>query len=152
MSKFGVNHAPAAGLRWEPRRIMLERTAIADRLPSYRSRVSNGSLHAKGVNGRSASARRFRDLVESFSAELGGAAQSEAGRTLIRNAALMALRSEEIQADAVSGRAVDPEEAVRLANASARLLAAIRRKPKRPAPTTSFADKLQARHSGVASP
>lgn len=133
---------------------MSDCSTIVDRRPSHRSRVSNGWLHAKGVSGKSAPARRFRDLVENFSSELGDAAQSEAGRTLIRNAAMMSLRSEQLQADLVEGKPIDAEEAVRLANASARLIAVIRkRKSEAPPPDSqSFADKFRARHAGETKP
>ena len=37
-----------------------------------RSRVTNGSKMLPGVDGRSAAARRFRDLVGDFGRDLGG--------------------------------------------------------------------------------
>lgn len=127
---------------------MLDRVAFADRPVNARSKVTNGSrLHQKGTtDGRSRESRRFADLCASFAAELGGAAQSEAARTLIRNAAALALRSEQLQADTIMGRAVDPEEMVRLAHASARLLSVLRRTAPPPAPEMSFAEKLRLRH------
>jgi hypothetical protein len=118
---------------------MLERAAIADRLPTVRSALSNGTrMHPKGVDGRSTTARRFKDIVVSLAESSGGeAALNEAEKALIRNAAAMVLRSERLQADSVSGRDVDSAELTRLANASARLLSALRRKPKAAGPSIS---------------
>ncbi len=46
---------------------------VVDRSLRTRAAISNGSrLHAKGIDERSSNARRFRDLVASFSASLGG--------------------------------------------------------------------------------
>jgi hypothetical protein len=82
--------------------------------------------------GRSAEARRFKDLVSSFAASLGGeGALTEAERALIRNAALLTLQSERLQAAFVAGREVNSEELTRLANSSARMLAALRNKRER---------------------
>ena len=132
---------------------MLESVAFADRKPTARSKVTNGvRLHQKGAtDGRSRESRRFHDLCSRFAAELGEAAQSEAGRTLIRNAALLALRSEQLQADVVMGRPVDSEEATRLANSSARLLGVLRRKaaPRSDQPHTSLRDRLATKYGAA---
>jgi hypothetical protein len=94
--------------------------------------VTNGRrMHAKGTDGRSAEARRFKDLVVSFAAPFGGeAALSEAERALVRNAAALTLRCEALQANVVAGRVVDNEEMTRLANSSARVLAALGRRSR----------------------
>lgn len=50
-----------------------ERTApVASRSPTLRSRLSNGSKLLPMTDGRSATARRFKDLVEDIAADLGG--------------------------------------------------------------------------------
>jgi hypothetical protein len=131
---------------------VLDSTTVAERLPSYRSRVSNGSsLHARGVDKRTAPARRYRDLVLSFAEGLGGADRlNEAERALCRTAAGITVELEKLQAAAASGCEVDAETLTRLANSQARVIQAIRRKTPRPASSTpSFADKLRARHSGA---
>ena len=120
---------------------MLTRPTNVDRPLRTRAAVSNGTrIRPKGVDGRSAEARRFKDLVSSFAASLGGeGALTEAERALIRNAALLTLQSERLQAAFVAGREVNSEELTRLANASVRVFAALRikRERKEGAPTLS---------------
>jgi hypothetical protein len=47
------------------------RSGVVDIPSKHRSRVSNGTKMLVGVDGRRSSARRFRDLIDTFSAELG---------------------------------------------------------------------------------
>ena len=55
-------------------------TAVSSRL---RSRVSNRrSLFVEGVDHRSAEARRFRDLLDDYLADLGGPESTSGCRTL----------------------------------------------------------------------
>jgi len=97
---------------------------VAGRLPSTMSAISNGSrLHQK-ADGRSSSARRFRDLVRAFSADLGGNL-SEADMALIRTAAGLTLKSELLQNAMAAGDHVDSDELIRLASTSRRALAAV---------------------------
>ena len=74
-----------------------------------RSRVSNGStLHAVEVDGRTAEARRFRDVFHQIVADLGGSeALSEAQRQLARRATLLSIKCELMEADAVNGADID---------------------------------------------
>ncbi len=102
---------------------------VAQRPLTARSRVTNGRRTLEGVDGRSASARRFRDLLESFSAEYGGVGSlNETTRALIRQAASLTIRAEQLQAAIVRGEPVDPDELIRLTNTARRTLAGIRRK------------------------
>ncbi len=64
-----------------------------------RSRVTNGSKLLPLSDGRSATARRFRDLYEDISADLGGVAMlSEGQRQLIRRAAMLSAECERMEA------------------------------------------------------
>jgi hypothetical protein len=110
----------------------MESTLIADRLPTVRSALSNGKrMHQKGTDGRSTVARRFKDLVISLAAPLGGErALNESDRALVRTAATLTLRSEQLQAAAVSGAPIDSEELTRLANSVRGVLATLRRRAK----------------------
>jgi hypothetical protein len=64
-----------------------------------RSRVTNGSKLLPLSDGRSATARRFRDLYEDFSADLGGVAMlSEGQRQLCRRAAMLSAECERMEA------------------------------------------------------
>jgi hypothetical protein len=102
---------------------------VAQRPLTARSKVTNGRRTLEGVDGRSASARRFRDLLESFSAEYGGVGSlNETTRALIRQAASLTIRAEQLQAAIVRGEPVDPDELIRLTNTTRRTLAGIRRK------------------------
>jgi hypothetical protein len=89
-----------------------------------RSAITNGKKWLPGVDMRSAQGRRFKDLVRAFTADLGGEL-STAEAALVRQAAALTVRVEDIQATLVKGEAVDDEELVRLINASARLLIAL---------------------------
>jgi hypothetical protein len=53
---------------------MLESATVASRPSTVRSRVTNGSKMVRGVDGRSADARRYRDLAMALADDLGGAA------------------------------------------------------------------------------
>jgi len=69
------------------------------RSPHVKSKVANGSRILPSTDGRSATARRYRDLIESMCADLGGADYlSEAERQLIRRAALLSAESERVEA------------------------------------------------------
>jgi hypothetical protein len=71
--------------------------------PSTRSRMGNGKILPLN-DGRSATARRFKDLVGDISADLGGASLlSEAQRQLIRRAAMLSAECERQEALAARG-------------------------------------------------
>lgn len=74
-----------------------------------RSRATNGRLLPG--DGRSAPARRFRDVVRAFAAELEAAGPiSEADRSLIRRAAALTIQLEGLEASwAEAGGDIDPE-------------------------------------------
>ena len=71
---------------------------------SGRSRVSNGSKLLPLADGRSVTARRFRDLYEDIAADLGGLDRlSEGQKQLIRRAAMISAESERLEALATRG-------------------------------------------------
>jgi hypothetical protein len=76
-----------------------------------RARVSNGSkLFLPGVDGRSAIARRTRDIFDQLCADLGGFdLLSEAQTQLCRRAAMISIRCEEMEAESVAGQRMDLE-------------------------------------------
>ena len=107
--------------------------AIAERLPSTRNAVSNGSrLHRRGIDGRTRDAKRFRDLFESFAKSLGGEERlSEADRALARMAASLTVKSEAMQADVAKGVDLDAEQLVRVSNSLSRVLSRlVKRQPR----------------------
>jgi hypothetical protein len=85
---------------------------LAGRQRAHRSAVSNGTrlFCVDGLDGRSQTARRFRDLVEGMGNDLGGSdLLSEAQRQLIRRAATLSIMSESVEADFVRNLAFDGE-------------------------------------------
>lgn len=109
----------------------MARTAATSRAPTQRSAVTNGSRMLVGIDGCSALARRYRDLVETLTAEH-GATIGQADLLTIRNAATLQLHAEELTARLVRGETVDPEAITRATNGATRALAALKRhaKPK----------------------
>jgi hypothetical protein len=97
--------------------------ATADRSRTLRSRVTNGKDLLANVDGRTAAARRYRDLTISLADDLGGAASlTEAQRAPVRQAAAMIVQSERLQGEVLRGEVVDCEQLTRLANAATRIL------------------------------
>ena len=117
---------------------------VVSRPPTTRSAVSNGSRMLEGIDGRSTGARRFKDLIESFSRDLGGIDRlSEAEQTLVRQAASLTMRGEQLQAAIVRGEPVDPDELIRLSNTARRCLEAVKKReqPKSPSLSDYLANK-----------
>ena len=111
---------------------MLESQANAARSTRLRSRVTNGSKLVAGLDGRSAEARRYRDLIISYWDDLGGVDRiTEAQRTLIGQAATLQIQSERVQAAVLRGEQVNLEQLTRLANASTRILSRLGLKRER---------------------
>jgi hypothetical protein len=75
--------------------------------------VSNGTLLLQGIDGRSASARRFRDLIRSYLEDFD--VVSEADETLIRTAAMLTLGLEGMTAAMVRGERAEGDDVVRMA-------------------------------------
>lgn len=96
-----------------------------------RSAVSNGTRLVTGVDGRSAPARRFRDLVRQFTEELGGdAIMSEPMRAMVRQAAAVTIEAERLQGAILRGEDVDTEQLVRVSNVQMRLMNGLKAKAK----------------------
>ena len=108
-------------------------TATA-RKPEARSRVSNGSslflldYNGQPIDGRTIIARRFRDILDAITADLGGRDHiSEGEHQLARRAAALSVQAE-IQEAWLAGQRfdkVDVEEFVKLCNALNRTLITI---------------------------
>jgi len=72
---------------------------IAKRPKAQRSRVANGSKLLPLTDCRSASARRFKDLIEDICLDLGGRdLLSEAQKQLVRRASLLSAECERMEA------------------------------------------------------
>jgi hypothetical protein len=113
------------------------RDTLATSRATSRSKVSNGTRLLQNVDGRSSSARRFRDLVRAYETEVGGNL-TEVERGLIRQAAAVTFKAEALQSDLVNGHPVDGDQLIRLTGTAKRILAALGEKAsmrKPPAPT-----------------
>jgi hypothetical protein len=102
-------------------------------------KVSNGRLLSKAVDMRSAGGRRFRHLVQSYVAELGGVEHlAESDFSLIKQAVALQMQAEAMQESIVRGEAVDPDALIRVSSTSKRMLEAIttRVEANKPPPLT----------------
>ena len=92
-------------------------------LPSRtRSAVTNHKHLLPGLDGRSATARRFRDLVNAFVADMGGLDRcSEIRLGLVRRLAATTVQAEMLEARMVNGEAIDIATLCTLASTTVRL-------------------------------
>ena len=102
------------------------------------------------LDGRTISARRYRDLVVAFEAEVGGGTLTESERSTVQQAAAITLRAEELQADLVLGKPIDNDLLVRLTGTARRILNSIRgnaddRRPAGPDLASYLASKYPAK-------
>ena len=91
---------------------------------NLRARVTNVARLLVGVDGRSAEARRFRDLILSFTEALGGEL-TETQRVAVRRAAELTVIAEQQRTRALRGEPVDPLALVRLEGMTARAVRAL---------------------------
>ena len=99
------------------------RLATAKRPANNRSRVSNGKeLFLDGVDGRSALARRYRDVLAQIISDIGGD-PSEAQGLIARRAATLAVWCEQEEVGLASGGTFNIGEYTTAANTMRRLLA-----------------------------
>ena len=121
---------------------------IAKPSRTTRSAVSNGSrLHGGEVDGRTADARRFRDITAEIASDLGGSdSMSEAQRQLVRRAAMLSVQGEKMEADAIAGGAIDLDAFGALSDRLSRLFArlGVKRVARDATPTI---DSIIARHA-----
>lgn len=103
-----------------------ESNVLAPRKPTARSRVSNGSDLLPNVDGRSATARRFRDICSAIIVDQGGLDRlSESRLQLIRRFAAAAVLAEQMESKLVEGTAIDLSEHAQLASTLCRLASRI---------------------------
>ena len=93
-------------------------TAAATR----RQRYTRTGMPLPRADGRTRSSRRFRQLIEAFTAELGGGDLSEIKLAQLRQLATLTLRAELMSASIVKGDAVDGDELIRINSEIRRLL------------------------------
>jgi hypothetical protein len=87
-----------------------------------RSAVTNHKDLLPGLDGRSATARRFRDLVNAFVADMGGLDRcSQIKLGLVRRLAATTVQAEMLEARMVNGEAIDIATLCTLASTTVRL-------------------------------
>ena len=104
-----------------------------------------------GLDGRSAEARRFRDLVISYADDLGGPDRiTQAQRTLITQAATLTVQAERIQASVLKGENVNTNQLTRLSNSVVRILSRLGIRRERRDEGPDLASYLAANHGAEA--
>src|SRR5437763_9384240 len=124
------------------------RTGFASGSTTNRSAVTNGSRLLVGIDGRSPAARRFRDLMHADEREIGGIL-TEVERGLIKQAAALTLRAEQLQGQTVRAEPVDNDQLIRISSTAKRLLGAIADRANKPKPKgPTLADHIARRAAG----
>ncbi len=100
--------------------------------PQARSRVTNGSKLGAGVDGRTAWARRLRDLISLYTDDVPGDA-NEAQKAMIRRAAALTVELEGLEQRfaTTGGTAEDLDQYQRATGSLRRLLASLGLIPQR---------------------
>ncbi len=119
------------------------------RSSKQRSRMTNGTALLPDIDGRSAIARRFKDITRGILADQGGADQcSESRLQLVRRFAAAAVLAEQLESRLANGEQIDIQEHALLCSTLARLASRIGIERRARAATT-LADYLQ-QHRGTA--
>lgn len=98
------------------------RKATEPPLPQFATRKGTGSAVLLGVDGRTAMARRFREIHANIESDLGGDL-TEAQRHLVARAATLAIWAEARETELAEGKDFDAGQYATIANAMRRLLA-----------------------------
>jgi hypothetical protein len=115
-----------------------------------RSRMTNGKVLLTGVDGRSAWSRRFRDLIQIHTEDLGGEANTSAAeRSIVRRAAALTTELEAMEARfAIAGGATAEELDVysRVSNTMRRHLESIgiKRRPREVLSLSEYLSRTEA--------
>ena len=102
-----------------------ERPPSVSRPRNNRAAVTNGRLLPRGIDGRSAEGRRWKDLFAAYRGEMPPGAPTVAQDARLRALTTVTLRLERIAADSVRGAPVDDAQLVALSNLQGRLLEAL---------------------------
>jgi hypothetical protein len=116
--------------------------AKPDRPAKRRLRLTQAGIPLPRIDQRTVGAMRYRALLDSYGAELGGSL-TEADKALIQQIAAMQLRIEQLQTAIVEGRDVDADQIIRLSSEHRRLLTSLRGKVAKNKPAAeSIADYM----------
>lgn len=110
-----------------------------------RSKITNGRKLFEHKPTPARSQRRFRDLLEAYTAQYEIA--TEADRALVKNAATLTLQQEEMAAAKVRGERINGDDMVRMSSELRRVLSELKRRAQDTAPPTpSFIDQWASNH------
>jgi hypothetical protein len=113
-----------------------------------RDKVSNRTrLLPAGIDMRSATGRRYRELVRSYRSEL-GRDLSDVDEALVKQAASLTLAAERLSTDVVKGAVIDSDALVRISSEARRILAVLRAKASKAKAARPAWSPLLARHGG----
>ena len=99
-----------------------EPAPLEGRSRKQRSRMTNGTVLLPDVDGRSAIARRFKDITRGILADQGGADQcSECRLQLVRRFAAAAVLAEQMESRLANGEQIDIQEHALLCSTLTRL-------------------------------
>jgi hypothetical protein len=120
-------------------------TVANTRRYSRRPRRTQAGIALPRVDQRTVSAMRYRSLLDSYAAALGGRL-TEPEKALVQQIAAMQLRIEQLQAAIVEGREVDADQIIRLSSEHRRLLTTLRGKAGQRQPDGPSVEDLFAVH------
>jgi hypothetical protein len=90
--------------------------------PATKARITNHRDLLPGLDGRSSGARRYRDLVQAYAADMGGLSNlSEVKLGLLRRLAAASVLAEALEVKAANGEAVDIATFCNLASTTVRI-------------------------------
>ena len=112
------------------KRAPAERTPSTSRPRNNRAAVSNGRLLPRGVDGRSAIGRRWKDLYRGFFAQLPVAPPTVGQDARLRALVGVTMAIEKLTGRQAAGKAVDHTELVSLVNSQGRMMAELGLVPK----------------------
>jgi hypothetical protein len=96
--------------------------SVERRSSKQRSRLTNGTALLPDIDGRSATARRFKDITSGILADQGGADQcSESRLQLVRRFAAAAVLAEQMESRLANGEQIDIQEHALLCSTLTRL-------------------------------
>jgi hypothetical protein len=124
-------------------------STVVARKRNGRSRISNGSAVLENVDGRSATARRYRDILNELISDIGGD-PSGAQTAIARRASALCVVCEQAEAEMVAGGVLDLAEFTTAANSLRRLLSDLGLERRARDITPSLADYLASKSAAAA--
>lgn len=114
------------------------------------TRKTRSGIRLPRVDARTRSSRRYHQLILTFEAEI-GRELTEADRVLIKQAATIALRAEQLEQEIVAGAVVDPDLVIRLTSECRRILTGLKDKSEKDKPAVpKLAEYLASKYGNGA--